>query len=151
MIIPLLSIFPMPLFGKGTKTIVLVVFSTRGQWYFITWGRRLFLSTPDWLNLGGFHWLRLPRCPFYLGKGVLCYPPYCTLGCSLPIHKHLGNWHSLEFHYYQWGSGGIKSPNMVFKEKLREMDLEWQRDTIMDPTKWDQVYLAAVEGITSAD
>lgn len=26
------------------------------------------------------------------------------------------------------------------REKLRLMDLEWLRDTVVDPAKWDQVY-----------
>uniref|UniRef100_M1DK41 Putative plant transposon protein domain-containing protein n=1 Tax=Solanum tuberosum TaxID=4113 RepID=M1DK41_SOLTU len=42
-------------------------------------------------------------------------------------------------------------PNAKFEAKLREMDLEWLRDTLVERTCWDQVYWATAEGITSMD
>lgn len=42
---------------------------------------------------------------------------------------------SLEFHYYQGGLEVPEVPNMVFEDKLMEMDLELLRDTNMDLAK----------------
>uniref|UniRef100_M1DFG3 Putative plant transposon protein domain-containing protein n=1 Tax=Solanum tuberosum TaxID=4113 RepID=M1DFG3_SOLTU len=42
-------------------------------------------------------------------------------------------------------------PNHEYEARLREMDVEWLRDTLVQPTRWDQVYWAITEGITSTD
>ncbi|XP_049406251.1 trans-resveratrol di-O-methyltransferase-like [Solanum stenotomum] len=42
-------------------------------------------------------------------------------------------------------------PNHEYEVKLRDMDLEWLRDTLVEPTRWDRVHWAIVEGITSSD
>ena len=42
-------------------------------------------------------------------------------------------------------------PKVEFEAKLREMDLEWLRDTLVEPMRWDYVYLAIAEEITSTD
>ncbi|KAH0716987.1 hypothetical protein KY285_013018 [Solanum tuberosum] len=41
--------------------------------------------------------------------------------------------------------------NVEYEAKLREMNLEWLRDTLVEPTHLDRVYWATVEGITSTD
>uniref|UniRef100_M1D8X6 Putative plant transposon protein domain-containing protein n=1 Tax=Solanum tuberosum TaxID=4113 RepID=M1D8X6_SOLTU len=41
--------------------------------------------------------------------------------------------------------------NAKYEAKLREMDLEWLRYTLVEPARWDQVYWATAEGITSTD
>ncbi|KAH0687963.1 hypothetical protein KY290_016988 [Solanum tuberosum] len=38
-----------------------------------------------------------------------------------------------------------------YEAKTREMDLGWLRDTLVEPTKWDQVYWPTTEGLTSTD
>ena len=37
----------------------------------------------------------------------------------------------------------------MFEAKLKEMDLEWLRDILVEPTRRDQVYWANAVGITS--
>ncbi|KAH0685721.1 hypothetical protein KY290_017249 [Solanum tuberosum] len=41
--------------------------------------------------------------------------------------------------------------NHKYEARIREMDLEWLRDTLVEPTRQDQVYWATVEGITITD
>ncbi|KAH0722485.1 hypothetical protein KY290_005135 [Solanum tuberosum] len=41
--------------------------------------------------------------------------------------------------------------NAKYEAKLREMDLEWLRYTLVEHARWDQVYWATAEGITSTD
>ncbi|KAH0722441.1 hypothetical protein KY290_005095 [Solanum tuberosum] len=41
--------------------------------------------------------------------------------------------------------------NAEFEAKLREMELKWLRDTLVEPVCRDQVYWATAEGITSTD
>uniref|UniRef100_M1DES4 Putative plant transposon protein domain-containing protein n=1 Tax=Solanum tuberosum TaxID=4113 RepID=M1DES4_SOLTU len=41
--------------------------------------------------------------------------------------------------------------NAKFEAKLREMDLEWLRDTLVEPAHRDQIYWATAEGSTSTD
>uniref|UniRef100_M1DCS3 Putative plant transposon protein domain-containing protein n=1 Tax=Solanum tuberosum TaxID=4113 RepID=M1DCS3_SOLTU len=41
--------------------------------------------------------------------------------------------------------------NAEYEAKLREMDLEWLRDTLVEPTRRDKVYWPSAEGINSAD
>lgn len=36
-------------------------------------------------------------------------------------------------------------PNIEYKASLKDIDFEWLRDTIMDPTKRDHVYWATGE------
>uniref|UniRef100_M1DMY5 Putative plant transposon protein domain-containing protein n=1 Tax=Solanum tuberosum TaxID=4113 RepID=M1DMY5_SOLTU len=42
-------------------------------------------------------------------------------------------------------------PNYEYETRLREIDLEWLRDTLVEPTRWDQVHWATAEGITSTN
>ncbi|KAK6773687.1 hypothetical protein RDI58_028925 [Solanum bulbocastanum] len=42
-------------------------------------------------------------------------------------------------------------PNHAYEDQRSEMDLEWLRDTLVEPTCWDHVYWATAEGITSMD
>ena len=32
-----------------------------------------------------------------------------------------------------------EAPNLEYEAKIKEMDLEWLRDTIVDPAKWEQL------------
>uniref|UniRef100_M1DZD2 Putative plant transposon protein domain-containing protein n=1 Tax=Solanum tuberosum TaxID=4113 RepID=M1DZD2_SOLTU len=41
--------------------------------------------------------------------------------------------------------------NAEYEAKLREIDLGWLRDTLIEPAHWGQVYWVTVEGITSSD
>jgi len=41
--------------------------------------------------------------------------------------------------------------NAEYEAYLREMDLEWLRDTLVEPARRDQVYWDTAEGITSTD
>uniref|UniRef100_M1DHE2 Putative plant transposon protein domain-containing protein n=1 Tax=Solanum tuberosum TaxID=4113 RepID=M1DHE2_SOLTU len=41
--------------------------------------------------------------------------------------------------------------NVEYEAKLREIDLEWLRDTLVEPANRDRVYWATSEGITSTD
>lgn len=124
-ITPILSRFPMLLVMRGTMTIALLVFAARGRWYYIRWRRRLLPSIPGRSISGGFHWLRLPKCPFYIGEGVLCYPPL--------------DWHSLECHYYWWGTRGARGPKPLFPGKAKGDGIGVATDTIVDFTRQDQL------------
>lgn len=42
-------------------------------------------------------------------------------------------------------------PDVEFHDKIREMDLECRRNTLVDITRRDQVNLAYAEGITGTD
>lgn len=44
-----------------------------------------------------------------------------------------------------------KFPNHIFEYHLRDMDLEWLRETLVEPTRWDQAYRATSVGITSIE
>ena len=44
-----------------------------------------------------------------------------------------------------------ESSNVVYKAKMREMDLGWLRDKLVDTARWDKVYWHTSESIISAD
>lgn len=86
-----------------------------------------------WSSLGGF-----PRCLVCLDEGVLCHILHHFLGG--PSHLRSGSRHSTE----RVNVTTInevpklpKVPNLEYDTKHKEIDLEWRRDTIVDPAKWE--------------
>uniref|UniRef100_M1DPX3 Putative plant transposon protein domain-containing protein n=1 Tax=Solanum tuberosum TaxID=4113 RepID=M1DPX3_SOLTU len=69
------------------------------------------------------------------------YPVICFWGVNIPLNATAIN-EVLEL---------PEVSNAEFEAKLWEMDLGWLRDTLIDPSKRDQVYWATSEGITSTN
>uniref|UniRef100_M1DXI4 Putative plant transposon protein domain-containing protein n=1 Tax=Solanum tuberosum TaxID=4113 RepID=M1DXI4_SOLTU len=84
------------------------------------------------------------KCTFHLGEGVIrhsTYPAIRIWGVDIPTNATALN-EALEV---------PEVSNAEYEAKLRGMDLEWLRDTLVEPTRRDRVYWATAEGIISTD
>ncbi|KAH0716841.1 hypothetical protein KY285_012872 [Solanum tuberosum] len=86
-------------------------------------------------------------CTLYLGEFYTIlptvrlddpHPVICVRGVNIPLNSTTIN-EALEV---------PEVPNHEYEARLREMYLEWLRDTLVEPTRRDQVYWGAAEGIT---
>ena len=102
-----------------------------------------------------FQWLPLTEASSNLrstlGEGVLWYPPHSTLDVPYPVICIWRDETPLNANTINAVFEVTEVPNFTFEDKLREIDLEWLRDTIVDPARQDQVYWGKTEGLTFVD